>query len=108
MRRVAPLAAGLLLAIAGSVAGLRALARARTVQLFGARHARVPTTEPRVALTFDDGPAPARTDTLLRVLASRGMRATFFVTGSELAAAPEAGRRRSASRHGARVRRRAS
>jgi len=99
MRRGAPLAAGLLLAIAGSVAGLRALARARTVQLFGALLARVPTTEPRVALTFDDGPAPARTDTLLRVLASRGVRATFFVIGRELAAAPEAGRRLVAAGH---------
>lgn len=34
-----------------------------------------------IALTFDDGPDPAITPRLLRVLASRGARATFFMCG---------------------------
>lgn len=35
----------------------------------------------RVALTFDDGPDPAATPRLLRLLAGRGVRATFFLIG---------------------------
>jgi peptidoglycan/xylan/chitin deacetylase (PgdA/CDA1 family) len=89
----------LLLAMALCLAGLRALARARTVQLFGSIVAHVPTAEVRVALTFDDGPTASRIDTLLEVLGSRGVRATFFVTGRELAAAPDAGRRLVAAGH---------
>jgi peptidoglycan-N-acetylglucosamine deacetylase len=37
--------------------------------------------QPKVALTFDDGPNPPRTDQILDILASRGVRATFFVIG---------------------------
>jgi peptidoglycan-N-acetylglucosamine deacetylase len=35
-----------------------------------------------VALTFDDGPDPASTPQFLRLLADRGVRATFFMLGS--------------------------
>jgi peptidoglycan/xylan/chitin deacetylase (PgdA/CDA1 family) len=98
-RRTALRVAGLLLAVASAFVGLRALARSRTVQLFGPVIARVPTLEPRVALTFDDGPTSARVDTLLGLLGARGVRATFFVTGRELALAPEAGRRLVAAGH---------
>jgi hypothetical protein len=52
--------------------------------------ARVDTPDSVVALTFDDGPVPALTDSLVAVLRARGVRATFFVTGRELAAAPAA------------------
>jgi peptidoglycan/xylan/chitin deacetylase (PgdA/CDA1 family) len=38
-------------------------------------------TEPKVALTFDDGPNPPRTEQLLRILAESGARATFFTMG---------------------------
>ena len=41
-----------------------------------------------VALTFDDGPDPASTPGFLRVLADRGVRATFFMLGSMVARAP--------------------
>lgn len=34
-----------------------------------------------VALTFDDGPNPPRTEQVLEVLAAAGVRATFFVLG---------------------------
>ena len=37
--------------------------------------------QPKVALTFDDGPNPPRTDQVLEILASRKVRATFFVIG---------------------------
>jgi peptidoglycan-N-acetylglucosamine deacetylase len=98
-RRLLGVLVVVLLAAVGGVAGLRALARSRTVQLFGTIVARVPTAERRVALTFDDGPAPARLDTLLVLLAARDVRATFFVIGQDLAAAPAAGRRLVAAGH---------
>jgi peptidoglycan/xylan/chitin deacetylase (PgdA/CDA1 family) len=37
----------------------------------------------RIALTFDDGPHPAFTDRLLRVLADEKVAATFFVVGTQ-------------------------
>lgn len=42
-----------------------------------------------IALTFDDGPSPF-TDRLLRVLASRGAKATFFLIGNKVASDPDA------------------
>ncbi|HBU11930.1 MAG TPA: hypothetical protein DEB31_04160 [Clostridiales bacterium] len=42
-----------------------------------------------VALTFDDGPDPARTDQLLRVLADNDVVATFFVLGQNVERYPE-------------------
>ena len=79
--------------------GLRQLARARTFQLFGEIVSRVETNERRVALTFDDGPAPALLDSIASVLAARDVRATFFVTGAETERAPDAARRLVAAGH---------
>src|SRR3954471_7971305 len=42
----------------------------------------VETTEPLVALTFDDGPDPTSTPTVLRLLERYGARATFFMVGA--------------------------
>ena len=92
MRRARWFVGGLVVLLV-ALSGLRQLARARTVQAFGQLVARVDTNERRVALTFDDGPAPAVLDSIERVLASRGVQATFFVTGAELANAPRAGER---------------
>jgi peptidoglycan-N-acetylglucosamine deacetylase len=39
----------------------------------------------RVTLTFDNGPSPGTTSTVLDVLAARDVRATFFVVGTMLA-----------------------
>lgn len=64
---------------------LRHLARARAFQLFGTIVAEVPVQQPVVALTFDDGPRDVLVDSLIGVLARRNVRATFFVTGRELA-----------------------
>ena len=90
---------GGLLTLLVALAGLRQLARARTVQAFGHLVDRVETNERRVALTFDDGPTPAVLDSIDHVLASRRVRATFFVTGAELARTPAAGQRLVAAGH---------
>ena len=42
-------------------------------------HAR--RDEPKVALTFDDGPNPPRTDEIMDILEAKGARGTFFVLG---------------------------
>ena len=45
--------------------------------------------QPRVALTFDDGPDPASTPALLEALAKHGIRATFFCPARQLTAHPQ-------------------
>jgi peptidoglycan/xylan/chitin deacetylase (PgdA/CDA1 family) len=89
----------LALVLVAGLAGARALARSKTVQLFGRLVPRVETSDRVVALTFDDGPTSDRVDALLSVLASRQVRATFFVTGAGLTQAPEAGRKLVAAGH---------
>ncbi len=44
----------------------------------------------KVALTFDDGPNPPRTDQVLQILESRGARGTFFVLGKWVDRFPQA------------------
>jgi peptidoglycan-N-acetylglucosamine deacetylase len=51
-------------------------------------HAR--RDQPTVALTFDDGPNPPRTDQLLEILASKKVRAAFFVIGKWVERFPRA------------------
>ena len=60
------------------------LSNARTVQLFGGIVPRVETSEPVVALTFDDGPTARFTDEILAILRDEGVKATFFVVGEAL------------------------
>lgn len=55
---------------------------AEWLTLGGARR-RVPA-DPRIFLTFDDGPHPEHTPQLLQVLDHYGARATFFMLGSAL------------------------
>ncbi|MGI6575093.1 MAG: polysaccharide deacetylase family protein [bacterium] len=43
----------------------------------------------KVALTFDDGPYPERTEQYLKVLAEYGVKATFFVVGERVEIYPE-------------------
>jgi peptidoglycan/xylan/chitin deacetylase (PgdA/CDA1 family) len=50
---------------------------------------RGPAGGPRVALTFDDGPDPSATPRLLRLLAARGLRGTFFLIGERAARHPD-------------------
>ncbi|WP_338874362.1 polysaccharide deacetylase family protein [Spirosoma sp. SC4-14] len=60
------------------------VSRSRTFQLFGTLYARVNTAQKVVALTFDDGPT-SQTDSILAILRDLDSKATFFVTGKELA-----------------------
>jgi len=60
------------------------LSKSREFQLFGRMVARVPTSAPVVALTFDDGPEPEFTDQVLAILGREGVKATFFVTGQKV------------------------
>lgn len=53
----------------------------------------VVTENPRIAITFDDGPNPVYTPQLLDGLKKRGARASFFVMGKQAEAYPELVRR---------------
>ncbi len=53
-----------------------------------ASSAPAPCSAGLIALTFDDGPAPAVTPDLLALLAARRVPATFFMVGSRVAAHP--------------------
>lgn len=63
--------------------GLWQLSKSRTWQLAGTLVPRVETTDSLVALTFDDGPMPGYTDSVLAILRRNEVAATFFVTGRE-------------------------
>ena len=101
MKRPRPLVsiAIALLLVATLLAGLRQLARSRTVQLFGRLVAEAHPRDSVVALTFDDGPDGAVVDSLTEVLRAHGAQATFFLIGRELAESPEAGRKLVAAGH---------
>ena len=59
----------------------------------GAAHGR------RIALTFDDGPAPPFTEQILDILRARGITATFFVCGRNVERHPDVARRIAAEGH---------
>ncbi len=61
--------------------------------LFGVPITRVRGPGKLVALTFDDGPNPEATPLVLDALASRGVKATFFVLGRHADRWPELVRR---------------
>ncbi|HEV8240898.1 MAG TPA: polysaccharide deacetylase family protein [Thermoanaerobaculia bacterium] len=50
---------------------------------------RVATTEPAIALTFDDGPDPEETPRVLDLLAGYDAHATFFMVGRRAEAHPQ-------------------
>jgi len=74
------LATGVACAAAGTLAWAAA---APSSQLFGPtiRHTGDPST---IALTFDDGPNPAVTPSLLKLLAHHSVRSTFFLIGAHV------------------------
>lgn len=82
-----------------AAAGLWRLSGARSFQLAGELLWRAEVGEKLVALTFDDGPVPEATRALLDLLADRGVRATFFLIGQELATRPQLGRELVAAGH---------
>ena len=90
IRRIAVMSCVVATAALAAAMGLRTLARSRTYQLFGRPISRVATVDSVVALTFDDGPTDARLDSVLRILESRSVHATFFLIGGSVASAPGA------------------
>jgi peptidoglycan/xylan/chitin deacetylase (PgdA/CDA1 family) len=58
-----------------------------------------PTTGNQIALTFDDGPTPGVTDLILDELKRHGAKATFFMIGEQISAAPSLARRVLAEGH---------
>ena len=63
------------------------------------RVSRVRIGRPLLAMTFDDGPHPTLTPILLDMLAARGIKATFYLIGSMVAAYPDVARRIVAEGH---------
>jgi peptidoglycan/xylan/chitin deacetylase (PgdA/CDA1 family) len=72
---------------------------ARNSSLFGRSLGRLPTTDQRLALTFDDGPNPEATERILDTLRDAGVRATFFLLGRHVDRWPAIARRVSAEGH---------
>lgn len=81
-----------------------ALGTSRTITIDPAQYARLgtmqygqfpqlPLADREVVLTFDDGPVPPYTDSVLRTLASECVKATFFLVGRQAALYPETVRR---------------
>ena len=96
-RTVLGAAFGVTLGVAGTLAGRSpAVGAVRTRQL-GYRH--VATRRPAVALTFDDGPDPRFTPTVLDLLAAHQAHATFFVVGTGVHEHPDLVRRAVAEGH---------
>ncbi|GHG42100.1 MULTISPECIES: polysaccharide deacetylase family protein [Amycolatopsis] len=87
-KRAIVVASVLVVVLAGAVT-LFEVSKSRTFQFFGTLVDRVDTTEKVVALTFDDGPDPAGTRTILDTLKSRQVPATFFLIGRDIAAHPD-------------------
>lgn len=93
----------LLCSIAGSAAAgcapdalgtSRVLTLKREYAAYGTvQHGALPLEKGEVVLTFDDGPNPETLDRVLQALASQCVRATFFMTGANLASHPELGQR---------------
>jgi len=91
--------ASLLVVVIAGAYTLLQVADSRTFQFFGTLVNRVDTGENVVALTFDDGPDPAGTRTILDTLKSRGVPATFFLIGRDIAAHPDLARDIAAAGH---------
>ena len=77
-----------MLVVTCGIAGLLALADVRAAQAGGAVGGPAREDGGCVALTFDDGPDSVLTPRLLDILERKGVRATFFVVGRNVAAAP--------------------
>jgi peptidoglycan/xylan/chitin deacetylase (PgdA/CDA1 family) len=71
----------------------------RNSPLFGPALGRIAGDRKVVALTFDDGPNPDATPSILDTLAEKGVRATFFVLGSHAERWPELVRRMAQEGH---------
>lgn len=84
------LALALLILIA---AGLFKLSTSRNYQAFGELIDHVDTEQKIIALTFDDGPLPEATNQIVDFFAAENIPATFFLTGKDIAAHPQAAKK---------------
>ena len=91
MKKVLGGVAALLVSVIIVGTGTYQVINSRTFQFFGGLTHRVETSEKVVALTFDDGPT-GKTPEILATLDRLDVKATFYVTGSELEKAPQYGR----------------
>jgi peptidoglycan/xylan/chitin deacetylase (PgdA/CDA1 family) len=98
MRRPLRVLAALALVAGLAYAALR-ISGAPCFQLVGQAVCRVETSQPLVALSFDDGPTPLGVDALLPVLEAHGVKATFFVIGNEMERHPGLAARLKAAGH---------
>jgi peptidoglycan/xylan/chitin deacetylase (PgdA/CDA1 family) len=98
MRRTALRAAAVLAVLLVLAYAAHRVSRLRGWQVAGRIIPRVETADSLVALTLDDGPT-AYADSVLPVLAARGVRATFFLTGGAAAEEPARFRRIAAAGH---------
>ena len=89
----------IVVAVIAVTAAAYQISKSRTFQFFGEIIPRINTREKIVALTFDDGPTPDVTEEVLSILNEEGVKATFFVIGSELERNLEAGRKIVAAGH---------
>jgi peptidoglycan/xylan/chitin deacetylase (PgdA/CDA1 family) len=74
---------------------------ARTLPVVGAQDygVRLPLAPREVVLTFDDGPNPASTPSILKTLSDECLRATFFMVGRQARAHPGTARQVRAAGH---------
>jgi peptidoglycan-N-acetylglucosamine deacetylase len=91
--------AAILLAITIAVAVMYYACSVPTSQLLGRALVRGPAEGHRIALTFDDGPAPPFTDQILEILRESRVHATFFVCGENVERHPETLRRIRSENH---------
>ncbi|MGV9367455.1 polysaccharide deacetylase family protein [Amycolatopsis sp. NPDC003731] len=98
-RKWAIVVASVLVVVLAGAVTLFEVSKSPTFQFFGTLVDRVDTTEKVVALTFDDGPDPAGTKTILDTLHSRQVPATFFLIGRDMAAHPDLARDIAAAGH---------
>ncbi|WP_265562948.1 polysaccharide deacetylase family protein [Sphingomicrobium arenosum] len=89
----------LILCLWGSAMGLLHLVKARCFAVTGPLVCRGSGELRQVALTFDDGPSARGVDHVLPILEEKGVKATFFLEGKEVAAKPELVRRIDAAGH---------
>jgi peptidoglycan/xylan/chitin deacetylase (PgdA/CDA1 family) len=69
------------------------LHKSRDTQLFGEFVTELSTADSVIALTFDDGPVPIYTDSVLALLERESVPATFFVIGRSVMEHPDLTRR---------------
>ncbi len=79
----------LLVLVLFSVAGVWRLSSLPDLQVFGEIKSQALVTEKVVALTFDDGPTPDKTNQILQILAAEEVPATFFLIGQEVQQHPQ-------------------